>query len=65
MNRRNVCLDLLELIKNDNNFFKLVITADERWILEYDPDTKQQSSEWRTSNSPCPKKARMSKSKPC
>ena len=28
-NRRNVCLDLLERIKNDN-FFKHVITGDER-----------------------------------
>jgi predicted RecB family endonuclease len=62
-NRRNVCLDLLECIKNDKNFLKHVITGDGTWILEYDPDTKRQSSEWRTSNSPRPKKARMSKSK--
>jgi len=38
--RRNVCLDLLERIKNDQNFFKHVITGDETWIFEYDPDTK-------------------------
>jgi hypothetical protein len=44
-------------------FFKHVITGDETWILEYDPDTKRQSLEWHTSNSPRPKKARMSKSK--
>ena len=62
-NRRNVCLDLLERIENDKNVFKHVITGDEMWIFEYDPDTKRQSSEWHTSNSPRPKKARMSKSK--
>jgi histone-lysine N-methyltransferase SETMAR len=42
-NRRNVCLDLFELIENDKNLFKHVITGDERCILEYDPDTKRQS----------------------
>jgi len=40
-----------------------VITGDESWILVYDPATKRQSSEWHTSNSPGPKKARMSKLK--
>jgi len=51
-NRRNVCLDLLERIKNDKKFFKHVITSDETWIFEYDPDTKRQGSEWHTCNSP-------------
>ena len=62
-NRTNACLDLLERLENDENFFKHVITGDESWILEYDPATKWQSSEWHTSNSLHPKKARMSKSK--
>jgi len=62
-NRRNVCLDLLELIENDKNFFKHAITGDEMWIFEYDPDTKRQSSELHMSNSPRPKKAKMSNSK--
>ena len=39
-NRRNVCLDLLKRIKNDENFFKRDITGDELWIFEYDPETK-------------------------
>ena len=62
-NRRNVCLDLLERIKNDEKFFKFVITGDESWIFEYDSETKRRSSKWHTSNSPRPKKARLSKSK--
>ena len=48
---------------NWRNFFRHVITGDESWIFEYDPKTKRQSSEWHRSNSPRPKKARMSKSK--
>ena len=62
-NRRNVCLDLLERIENDENVSKHVITGDESWILEYNPATKRQCSEWHTSNLPHPKKARTSKSK--
>jgi len=61
--QRNVCIELLERIEKDKSFFKHVITGDETWIFLYDPDTKRQSSEWQTSNSPHPKKARMSKSK--
>ena len=62
-NRRNVCLDFLERIENDNIFFKHVITGDEMWIFEYDPDTKRQISEWYRCKSPHEKKTRMSKSK--
>ena len=50
-NRRNACLNLIERIENDENYFKHVITGDESWIFEYDPETKQQSSEWQTSKS--------------
>ena len=44
-------------------FFSRVITGDESWILEYDPETKLQSREWHTANSTRPKKARISQSK--
>jgi len=40
-----------------------VITGDEMWVFEYDPEKKRQSSEWLTTESPQPKRARMSKSK--
>ena len=39
-NRKNVCLDLLQCVENDKNFFKHVITGDESWIFKYDPETK-------------------------
>jgi len=38
------------------------VTIDETWLYHYDPETKQQSVEWRHSNSPCPKKFRVQKS---
>jgi len=62
-NLRDVCLDLLDHLEREPEFFSRVITGDESWILEYDPETKLQSREWHTANSPRPKKARMSKSK--
>ncbi|GFW65801.1 putative mariner transposase [Trichonephila clavipes] len=56
-------IDFLESIENDPYFLEHVITGDESWVFEYDPETKRQSMNWHTSTSPRPKKARMSKSK--
>ena len=42
--------------------FDRVITGDETWCFQYDPETKRQSMQWKTQNSPRPKKARMSRS---
>ena len=61
--RRDVCLDLLDRLEREPEFFGRVITGDESWIFEYDPETKRQSREWHTAKSPLSKKARMSKSK--
>jgi hypothetical protein len=58
-----VCLDLLDSLEREPEFFNSVITGEESWIVEYNPETKHQSQQWHTANSPCPKKARMSKSK--
>ena len=55
-NRSDVCLDLLDRLEREPKFFSRVITGDESWIFEYDPETKRQSREWHTANSPCPKK---------
>lgn len=48
--------DFLEQIENDPSFLERVITGDESWIFEYDPETKRQSQEWHTSASPRQKK---------
>jgi len=58
-----MCLDLLDRLEREPEFFSRIITGDESWILEYDPETKRQSREWHTAKSPHPKKARISKSK--
>jgi len=44
-NGRDVCLDLMDRVKREPEFFICVITGDESWILEYDPETKRQSRE--------------------
>ena len=50
-NRRDVCLDFLDRLQREPEFFSRVITGDESWILEYDPETKRQSREWQKKNS--------------
>lgn len=61
--RVETCQENLDMCKRDPKFLDNVITGDESWVFEYDPETKRQSSEWHTLASPRPKKARMSKSK--
>jgi len=36
-----------------------LVTMDETWLYHYDPETKQQSMEWRHSGSPRPQKFRV------
>ena len=61
--RVDFCKDMLEKIRDDPNILYQVITGDETWVFQYDPETKRQSMQWKTAGSPRPKKARMSKSK--
>jgi [histone H3]-lysine36 N-dimethyltransferase SETMAR len=61
--RLDVCRDLQNQIQSDPNFLKKVITGDETWIFAYDPETKQQSSQWKSPDSPRPKKCRQVRSK--
>ena len=60
--RMSICTDLSDRAQNDPNFMSSVITGDECWVYGYDPETKQMSSQWSTSSSPRPKKARQVKS---
>jgi hypothetical protein len=43
-----------------SNFLERVITGDDSWIYEYDPETKKQSEEWKHGGLPHSKKARKS-----
>jgi len=53
----------LQFFRRDpNDFLSRLVTIYETWLHHYDPETKQQSMEWRHSGSPRPKKFRVQKS---
>jgi len=58
----NICTELRQLTSDDETFLCRVITGDESWVYGYDPETKQQYSQWKSPTSPRPKKARQVKS---
>ena len=43
-NRRDVCLDVLDRLEGEPEFFSRVITGDKSWILKYGPETKTPKS---------------------
>ena len=55
-----ICWEVLEI---EPDFLDKVITGDESWVFDYDPETKRQSAEWHMKSSSRPKKARMSRSR--
>jgi len=46
--RVTICQDLLE---RQNDILGCVITGDETWVYQYDPEKKQHSAQWKTANS--------------
>jgi len=57
--RLEVSQDMLDYANSDPEFLNIVTTGDESWVYGYDPETKAQSSQWKLSSSPRPKKARQ------
>ena len=47
---------------NEEDFLARFVTMDETWVHYFDPETRQQSMEWKHPGSPTPKKARRSTS---
>jgi hypothetical protein len=45
--RVSVCRELKQQVRDDPNFISNIITGDETWVYDYDPETKQQSSQWQ------------------
>ena len=37
---------LLKIEADEDRFFDQIITGDETWVYQYDPETKQQSKQW-------------------
>jgi hypothetical protein len=62
-NRLEICQNLLGRLEIEPDFLEKVITGDESWVHDYDPQTKRQSEDWHTKSSPRPKKARVSRSR--
>ena len=46
--RVTICQDLSE---RQDDILGHVITDDEKWVYQNDPETKQQSAQWKTANS--------------
>ena len=61
--RVEMCENILKLYGHCvKTFLKQVVTSDETWISMYDPETKRQSSQWKTVDSPTPQKAKATRS---
>jgi histone-lysine N-methyltransferase SETMAR len=58
----SVCRELKQQARDDPNFISNITTGDETWVYGYDPETKQQLSQWKSPNSPQPKKVRQVRS---
>ena len=55
--------DLFEHSCEDVQFLKNIVIGDEFWVYRYNPETKQQSSQWKGPSPPRPKKERQVRSK--
>ena len=44
------------------DFLSRIVTADETWISLYEPESKEQSTMWKTPGSPSPQKFKVSRS---
>ena len=55
-------MELRNLAASDSSFLGNVKPGDETWVYVYDPETRFQSSQWKSPSSPRAKKARQSRS---
>ena len=55
--------NFVKTIEDNLDILRQIITGGETWVFQYDPETKRQSIQWKTAESPRPKKVCMSKSK--
>ena len=44
----SVATNMLQEAESDENFMGQIITGDETWVYGYDPETKRQSSQWKS-----------------
>lgn len=53
---------LREYERKGDDFLSVIITEDETWVFQYEPESKKDSMVWKCPGSPSPKKAKASKS---
>jgi len=61
--RLSAATNMLQEAESDEKFMGQIITGDETWVYGYDPETKCQSSQWKSAESQRPKKVRQVRSK--
>jgi histone-lysine N-methyltransferase SETMAR len=44
--RQTSCQDLLQTCQDNRSFLDCIVTGDESWVFQYDPETKRQSMQW-------------------
>ena len=60
--RKELCLDLLQRIHNEPELLNSITTCDETWVFTYDPETKRQSMQWKSTSFQDPPKKRTHES---
>lgn len=61
--RVTCCQRFLDRVEREGQaFLERIVTVDETWISLYEPETKSQSTMWKTPGSPSPKKFKVSRS---
>jgi hypothetical protein len=57
--RLEVCREFQQQFQEDPDFLSKVFTGIESSVYDYDPEPKQQSSQWKGPSAPRPKKAQQ------
>ena len=61
--RVEICTKLLKRYEEEGDaFLERIVTGDETWVHHYEPESKQQSKQWRHFDSPPPKKFKTQRS---
>ena len=60
LQRVQICRELLAKFDEDGeDFLRQIVSGDESWVHHYDPESKQQSKEYRHKTSPSPKEFKV------
>lgn len=59
-NRMDVCQDLFQQYDSEgDDFLRRIVTGDETWIHQFEPENKRESMQWRHVKSPPPRKFKI------